>query len=96
MNFLPGPNEVWVARLDGNWSADGRALLAGLANELGAVPYAVNPHTGSVRRIGGLDYSASPEGLSRDGRFVLVSYTPPSSPGGRGSRSCPLRTGAAG
>jgi Tol biopolymer transport system component len=62
------------------WSADGRALLAGLANEFGAVPYAVNPQTGSVHRIGELDYAASPDGLSRDGRFVLVSYTPTEQP----------------
>jgi dipeptidyl aminopeptidase/acylaminoacyl peptidase len=62
------------------WSADGKALLAGLANEFGAVPYAVDPHTGSVHRTGEFDYSASPEGLSRDGRFVLVSYTPTEQP----------------
>ena len=55
------------------WSADGRALLAGLANEFGLVPFAVDPQTGSVSRIGDYSYHASPDGLSHDGRFVLVS-----------------------
>lgn len=55
------------------WSADGRALLAGQANEFGLVPFAVDPQTGTVRRIGDYSYHASPDGLSRDGRFVLVS-----------------------
>jgi hypothetical protein len=57
------------------WSADGRSLLAALANEFGGIPYAVNPQTGSVRRIGNYSYHAWPEGLSRDGRFVLVAET---------------------
>jgi Tol biopolymer transport system component len=57
------------------WSADGRALLAALANEFGGIPYAVDPRTGSVRRIGNYSYHAWPDGLSRDGRFVLVSET---------------------
>jgi len=57
------------------WSADGRALLAALANEFGAIPYAVDPHTGAVRQIGSYGYHAWPEGLSRDGQFVLVSET---------------------
>lgn len=55
------------------WSSDGRALLAGLANEFGLVPFAVDPQTGYVSRIGNYSYHASPDGLSRDGRFVLVS-----------------------
>jgi Tol biopolymer transport system component len=55
------------------WSADGRALVAALANEFGGIPYAVDPQTGSVRRIGDYSYGAWPQGLSRDGRFVLVS-----------------------
>ena len=55
------------------WSADGRALLAGQANEFGLVPFAVDAQTGSVRRIGDYSYHASPIWLSRDGRFVLVS-----------------------
>lgn len=55
------------------WSSDGRALLAGLANEVGLVPFAVDPQTGYVSRIGNYSYHASPDGLSRDGRFVLVS-----------------------
>ena len=56
------------------WSADGRALLAALASESGGVPFAVDPRSGSVRRVGDLDHSAWPAGLSRDGRSVLVSY----------------------
>ncbi len=56
------------------WSADGRALLAALANEFGGVPFAVDPRSGSVRRVGDFDYGAWPDGLSRDGRSVLVSY----------------------
>jgi Tol biopolymer transport system component len=55
------------------WSADGRALLAGQANEFGLVPFAINPQAGAVRRIGDYSYHASPIQLSRDGRFVLVS-----------------------
>jgi dipeptidyl aminopeptidase/acylaminoacyl peptidase len=55
------------------WSADGRALLAGQANEFGLVPFADNPQTGALRRIGDYSYHASPIRLSRDGRFVLVS-----------------------
>jgi Tol biopolymer transport system component len=57
------------------WSADGRALLTALANEFGGIPYAVDPETGSVRRIGNYSYHAWPEGLSRDGQYVLVSET---------------------
>jgi Tol biopolymer transport system component len=57
------------------WSADGHALLAALANEFGGIPYAVNPETGAVRRIGDYGYRAWPHGLSRDGRFVLVAQT---------------------
>lgn len=57
------------------WSADGRALLAALANEFGGVPFAVSPRSAAVRRIGDYGYSSWPEGLSRDGRFVLVSQT---------------------
>jgi Tol biopolymer transport system component len=55
------------------WSADARALLAALLNEFGGIPYGVDPKTGSVRRIGDYSYHAWPDGLSRDGRFVLVS-----------------------
>ena len=56
------------------WSFDGRRLLAGLQSEFGAVPFAVEPRSGTVRLIGTFDYDASPEGISRDGRTVLVSY----------------------
>jgi Tol biopolymer transport system component len=57
------------------WSSDGRALLAALANEFGGIPYAVDPQTGAVRRIGNYGYHAWPDGLSRDGQLVLVSET---------------------
>jgi Tol biopolymer transport system component len=46
------------------WSADGRVLLAGLANEFGLVPFAVDPQTGSVRRIG-ITASTRPRTASR-------------------------------
>ena len=52
------------------WS-DG-ALLAGLINEFGWPPYAVDPRTKTVHRIGSLDFGATADGLSRDGRRVLV------------------------
>jgi Tol biopolymer transport system component len=55
------------------WSADGRRLLAGLTNEFGAVPFAVDPERGTTRRIGGYGYADWPEGVSRDGRSLLVS-----------------------
>jgi hypothetical protein len=52
------------------WS-DG-ALLAGLINEFGRPPYAVDARTKTVRRIGDLGFGATTDGLSRDGRRVLV------------------------
>jgi hypothetical protein len=52
------------------WS--GRALLAGLVNEFGWPPYAVDPRTKTVRRIGDLGFGATADGLSHDGRRVLV------------------------
>jgi hypothetical protein len=55
------------------WSRNGQVLLAELANEFGGVPFAVDPDSGSVRRIGDYSYHASADGISRDGRFVLVS-----------------------
>jgi dipeptidyl aminopeptidase/acylaminoacyl peptidase len=54
------------------WSADGRSLLTELTNEFGAPPYAVDPETGAIRKIGDFGYYSFPAGLSRDGRFVLV------------------------
>jgi Tol biopolymer transport system component len=54
------------------WSADGTRLLAALLNEFGGVPYSVNPSTGAIRRVGDYSFHAWPDGLSRDGRFVLV------------------------
>jgi dipeptidyl aminopeptidase/acylaminoacyl peptidase len=55
------------------WSDDGRRLLAGLANEFGSVPFAVDPKRGTMRKIGNYGYADWPDGLSRDGRSVLVS-----------------------
>lgn len=55
------------------WSASGDALLSGLHNEFGAVPYGVDPKSGGVHAIGDYGYHAWPDGLSRDGRFALVS-----------------------
>ena len=57
------------------WSADGRVLAAALSNEFGGPPYAVDPATGAVRRIGDYGYRSWPDGLSRDGRFILVSQS---------------------
>jgi hypothetical protein len=55
------------------WSANGRRLLAGLDNEFGAKPYAVDPVRGTIRELGDFGWAASPDAISRDGRFVLVS-----------------------
>lgn len=55
------------------WSDDGRRLLAGLVNEFGAVPFAVDPKRRTIRKIGNYGYADWPDGLSRDGRSVLVS-----------------------
>jgi hypothetical protein len=57
------------------WSADGRRLLAGLDNEFGSKPYAVDPVGGTIRELGDFGSASSPDALSRDGRFVLVSTT---------------------
>jgi hypothetical protein len=48
------------------------ALLAGLINEFGSPPYAVDPQTKSVRKIGRFGFRGVADGLSRDGRQVLV------------------------
>jgi WD40-like Beta Propeller Repeat len=52
------------------WS--NRSLLAGLINEFGSPPYAVDPRTKSVRQIGRFGFRGVADGLSRDGRQVLV------------------------
>jgi hypothetical protein len=52
------------------WS-DG-SLLAGLINEFGSPPFAVDPRTKTVRRIGDFGFAGFAEGLSHDGRQVLV------------------------
>jgi Tol biopolymer transport system component len=57
------------------WSADGRALLAGLTTQAGAVPVAVDPTSGASRmltHIAGVDTV----GLSQDGKFVLAYEHP--------------------
>ena len=54
------------------WSEDGNELVAARINEFGGPPYAVDPESGAIRRIGDFDLYAWPAGLSRDGRFVLV------------------------
>lgn len=55
------------------WSDDSRRLLAGLASEFGWVPFAVDPERGTMRKIDNYGYADLPDGLSRDGRYVLVS-----------------------
>jgi WD40-like Beta Propeller Repeat len=52
------------------WS-DG-SLLAGLINEFGWPPYAVDTRTKTVRPIANLGFGAVADGLSRNGRNVLV------------------------
>jgi hypothetical protein len=47
-------------------------VVAGLANEFGAPPYVVDPRRHTVRELGRYGYHAWPDGLSRDGRAVLV------------------------
>lgn len=61
-----------VGLVPGEWSDEGDVLLAGLTNEFGAVPYVVDRRTGAVRAVGRFGYHASPDGLSGDGRRVLV------------------------
>jgi hypothetical protein len=57
------------------WSSDGRVLLAGLSNEFGAVPYVVDVASGNLRAVGRFDFHSRPDGLSADGRLVLVEET---------------------
>jgi hypothetical protein len=52
------------------WSNE--ALLAGLVNEFGSPPYAVDPRTRTLRQIGRFGFRALADGLSRDGKRVLV------------------------
>lgn len=51
--------------------ADG-SLLAGLINEFGSPPFAVDPHSRAVRQIGNFGFAGFAEGLSHDGRRMLV------------------------
>ena len=51
-------------------------LLAGLINEFGSPPYAVDPQTKTLRQIGRFGFRGVAEGLSHDGRHVLVEGTP--------------------
>jgi hypothetical protein len=48
------------------------SLLGGLTNEFGSPPFAVDPRTKTVRRIGDFGFAGFAEGLSHDGRQVLV------------------------
>ena len=48
------------------------SLLAGLINEFGWPPFAVDPQTKTLRRIGQIGFGAVADGLSRDGHSVLV------------------------
>jgi len=57
------------------WSADGRALLAGLTTQAGAEPVAVDPTSGASRTLTHID-GVDTVGLSQDGQFVLA-YTRP-------------------
>jgi len=59
------------------WSEDGDELIAARLNEFGGPPYAVDPNTGAIRKIGDFDLWASPEGFSRDGRALLVAEAGP-------------------
>jgi Tol biopolymer transport system component len=52
------------------WS-DG-SLLAGLINEFGAPPFAVDPRARTVRQIGNFGFAGFAEGLSHNGRQLLV------------------------
>jgi Tol biopolymer transport system component len=52
------------------WSDD--SVLAGLINEFGSPPFAVDPRTRTIRQIGNFGFAGFAEGLSRDGRRVLV------------------------
>jgi Tol biopolymer transport system component len=64
-----GQGYIGLVPLD--WSADGRALLAGLLNEWGRIPMAVDPQTGDVRQLAE-DQASDGVALSRDGEMALV------------------------
>ena len=57
-----------------DWSEDGSVLLAGLVDDWGGQPIAVDPETGATRELGrfGRPLGADTIGLSRDGRSALV------------------------
>jgi Tol biopolymer transport system component len=57
-----------------DWSEDGSALLAGLVGNSGSEPIAVDPETGTARKLGrfGRPWGADTIALSRDGRSVLI------------------------
>jgi WD40-like Beta Propeller Repeat len=48
------------------------SVLAGLINEFGSPPFAVDPRARTVRQIGNFGFAGFAEGLSRDGRRILV------------------------
>jgi Tol biopolymer transport system component len=64
-----GQGYIGLVPLD--WSEDGRALLAGLLNEWGRSPLAVDPETGDVRELA-RDQASEGLALSRDGEMALV------------------------
>jgi Tol biopolymer transport system component len=65
-----GQGYIGLIPLD--WSADGRALLAGWLNEWGRIPMAVDPETGDVRQLAE-DQASDGVALSRDGEMALVA-----------------------
>jgi Tol biopolymer transport system component len=54
------------------WSRDGRRIVAALANEFGGPPFVIDVATGKIRRLGDYSYHAAVDGISQDGRSVLV------------------------
>ena len=64
-----GQGYIGLVPLD--WSADGSALLAGLLNEWGRIPMAVDPQTGDLRQLAE-DQASDGVALSRDGEKALV------------------------
>lgn len=77
------------------WSEDGESLLVGLTNEFGVQPYAVDPDTGLIRKIGDFGYQSFAAGLSRDGGFVLVAEEGFEGPGDFRISVAPFRGGRA-
>lgn len=64
-----GQGYIGLVPLD--WSADGGELLAGLLNEWGRIPMAVDPQTGDVRQLA-KDQASDGVALSDDGVMALL------------------------